>query len=59
MDREEFSQVWQQTLGQTLEIEQQNAQFSNGMSTTTSQKYEEAAAMSDDEIWTKIQAGEL
>ena len=54
-----YSDIWKDTLGQTLEIEASDSTFSNGLSEATSRKYEEAADLTRDEIWAKIELGQL
>ena len=55
----DYSDIWTGTLGQTLDIGQSDSVISNGLSDEVSRRYEEAATLTDDEIWAKIQAGEL
>jgi hypothetical protein len=55
----DYSDIWTSTLGQTLDIGQSDSVISNGLSDEISRRYEEAAMLTDDEIWAKIQAGEL
>jgi hypothetical protein len=59
MNQAAFSTIWNSTLGQTLEIQASESALTNGLSNETSQRYEDAAALSDDEIWDKLQAGLL
>jgi hypothetical protein len=59
MSNTDYSTIFDGTLGQTLEIQSSGAALTNGLCEGTSLRYEEAADLSDDEIWNKLQAGEL
>jgi hypothetical protein len=59
MNEETYSAIWDSTLGQTLSIPEQGSTISNGLPQGTSDRYENAAHLSDDEMWKLVLAGEL
>ena len=59
MSNQDYSAIFIGTLGQTLEIQSSGAALTNGLGDETSRRYEEAAKLTDDEIWEKMQSGQL
>lgn len=59
MNETTFSAIWDSTLGQTLAMPEDQASFSIGLSQGTSDRYERAARITDDEMWTLIESGQL
>ena len=59
MNEEQYSAIWSSTFARTMDITEENAIASNGLSVATSDLYAQAASLSDDQIWQLIQKGEL
>ena len=54
-----FDEIWERNMGKTYEITQDDAKFTNGLKPETAELYEKADSLSDDELWAKMEAGEL
>jgi len=59
MNAETFDEIWADTLGQTLEITEENSLMTNGLRQETSNLFREAANLSDDEIAARLECGTL
>lgn len=59
MNITDYSDIWNDTLGQTLEISASDAAITNGLSESTAKRYEEAAELTDDQIWEQLKQGQL
>jgi len=59
MNAETFDEIWADTLGQTLEITEENSLMTNGLRQETSNLFREAANLSDDEIAERLECGTL
>ena len=52
-------EAWDKTMQQTLEITENEASFSNGLSEKTASAYQAAADLSDEEMLDLMKKGEL
>jgi len=56
MNTETFDEIWADTLGQTLEITEENSLMTNGLRQETSNLFREAANLTEDEIAARLES---